>query len=135
MPSPPPARSPTWVAAHLLYGEWLRRERRRRDARNELRQAYEIFADIGADAFAERARVELNATGEHARQRRPDTGHLLTPQEAQIAGMVAEGLTNRDVAAQIFLSPATVDYHLRKVYQKLGITSRTQLARMMLTAS
>ncbi len=121
--------------AHLLYGEWLRRERRRRDARAELRQAYEIFGDIGADAFAERARVELNATGEHARQRRPDTGHLLTPQEAQIAGMVAEGLTNRDVAAQIFLSPATVDYHLRKVYQKLGITSRTQLARMMLTAS
>ena len=87
---------------------------------------------MGAEAFAQRARVELEATGETARKRSVETTQTLTPQEAQVARLVANGGTNRDVAAQLFISPATVDYHLRKVYQKLEITSRTQLARTML---
>ncbi len=121
--------------AHLLYGEWLRRERRRRDARDQLAVAYEMFTDMGAGAFASRAGWELQATGERLRERRPETAQTLTPQEAQVARLVAEGATNREVAAELFLSPATIDYHLRKVYQKLGITSRTQLARRMLSTS
>jgi len=117
--------------AHLLYGEWLRRERRRRDARKELRLAHDLFSEFGMEAFAERARVELEATGEHARRRTIDTLGQLTPQEAQISRLVAQGYTNREIAAQLFISPSTVEYHLRKVFRKLGVKSRTQLARRM----
>ena len=114
---------------HLLYGEWLRRERRRLDARAELRTAYELFRDFGVDAFAERARLELEATGEHARKRTVDTLGQLTPQETQIARLAAEGHTNKEIATRLFISRSTVEYHLRKAFRKLGVTSRTQLAR------
>ena len=113
---------------HLLYGEWLRRERRRIDARAELRTAYELFSEFGMEAFAERARVELEATGEHARKRTVDTLRELTPQEAQISRLVAKGQSNREIAAQLFISASTVEYHLRKVFRKLDVRSRTQLA-------
>jgi DNA-binding CsgD family transcriptional regulator len=116
---------------HLVYGEWLRRERRRIDARNELRIAYDLFSDFGMEAFAERARIELQATGERARKRTPDTLDQLTPQQAQIARLVARGDTNREIAAQLFISPSTVEYHLGKVFRKLDVRSRTQLARRM----
>jgi DNA-binding CsgD family transcriptional regulator len=116
---------------HLLYGEWLRRQRRRIDARNELRVAYELFCNFGMEAFAERARIELEATGERARKRTVDTLDQLTPQEAQIARFAARGDTNREIAAQLFISPSTVEYHLRKVFRKLDVKSRTQLARRM----
>jgi len=114
--------------AHLVYGEWLRRQRRRVDARVELRAAYDLFSEFGMKAFAERARVELEATGEHARKRTVDTLDQLTPQEAQIARLASEGHSNREIAAQLFISASTVEYHLAKVFRKLDITSRVQLA-------
>src|SRR5262249_12076014 len=117
--------------AHLLYGEWLRRQLRRVDARKELRIAYEMFTDFGMDAFAGRARIELQATGEHARRRTVDAVGQLTPQEAAIARLVAQGSTNREIAAQLFISPSTVEYHLHKAFRKLGVKSRTELARRL----
>jgi DNA-binding CsgD family transcriptional regulator len=116
----------------LLYGEFLRRERRRIDARAQLRAALEVLEQLGAAAWAHRARVELRASGETARKRDPSTIDELTPQELQIARFVAEGLSNKEVAAQLFLSPRTIEYHLRHVFTKLGVTSRTQLARLPL---
>ncbi len=118
--------------AHLLYGEWLRRQRRRLDARNELRIAHEMFTGFGMEAFAERARVELRASGEHARKRTVETLDQLTPQESQVARLAAQGNTNREIAAQLFISPSTVEYHLHKAFRKLDVKSRTQLAQRKL---
>jgi RNA polymerase sigma factor (sigma-70 family) len=117
--------------ARLLYGEWLRRQARRVDARDELRTAHEMFADFGMNAFAERARIELQATGEHARKRSVDTLGQLTPQEEQVVRLVAEGHTNREIATQLFISPSTVEYHLHKVFRKLNVKTRTQLANRL----
>jgi DNA-binding CsgD family transcriptional regulator len=113
--------------SHLVYGEWLRREKRRVDAREQLRLAYELFLSMGVAAFTERARRELAATGERARKRAPETRDDLTPQETQIARLAADGYTNPEIGARLFLSPRTVEYHLRKVYPKLGLSSRWQL--------
>jgi DNA-binding CsgD family transcriptional regulator len=114
--------------AQLLYGEWLRRQRRRCDARDQLRAAYDSFESIGAAAFAERARSELRATGEHPSKRTLDTREALTAREALIARLAGEGAANREIAGQLFISPATVAYHLRKVFTKLGVSSRRELA-------
>ena len=117
--------------ARLLYGEWLRRQRRKRDARDQLGRAYEIFDSIGAAAFAERARIELRATGAQALKRTTGTPDLLTAQEALIARLASQGASNPQIAAQLFISPATVAYHLGKVFAKLGISSRSQLTRAL----
>jgi DNA-binding CsgD family transcriptional regulator len=114
--------------AHLVYGEWLRRQRRRRDARDQLGTAHQLFDAIGAAAFAERARIELRATGGPAHQHTIQTPDTLTAQEALIARLASDGASNPRIAAQLFISPATVAYHLRKVFTKLGISSRSQLA-------
>ena len=113
--------------AELRYGEWLRRENRRVDAREQLRAAYERFDQIGAEAFAERARRELLATGETAPRRTVETRDALTPQEAQIARMASDRQTNPEIGARLFISPRTVEYHLRKVFTKLDISSRKEL--------
>jgi DNA-binding CsgD family transcriptional regulator len=117
--------------AHLLYGEWLRRENRRLDAREPLRTAHGMLTAMGIDAFAERAARELLATGETARKRIPETSSQLTAQEAQIARLAREGLSNPEIGARLFISPRTVQYHLRKVFTKLNISSRNQLDRAL----
>jgi len=113
--------------AHLLYGEWLRRERRRGEAREQLRTARNMLDAMGIDAFAERARRELQATGETARRRSAETAVELTVQEVQVAQLAREGLSNPQIGARLFISTRTVQYHLGKVFTKLGITSRAQL--------
>jgi len=115
----------------LLYGEWQRRERRRTDARGHLRAALDLFQQLGAAPWAGRAEAELRAAGETARTSEPGGLAGLTSQELKIAGLVTDGLSNREIAVQLYLSPRTVDYHLRKVFTKLGITSRTELARLV----
>jgi DNA-binding CsgD family transcriptional regulator len=114
--------------AQLIYGEWLRRQRRREDARAQLKEAHRAFEAMGAAGFAERARRELAATGETVRRRSPETRDDLTPQEAQIARLAVDGLTNSEIGARLFLSHRTVEWHLRKVFGKLGISSRKELA-------
>jgi ATP/maltotriose-dependent transcriptional regulator MalT len=118
---------PELARAHLLYGEWLRREGRRVDAREQLRTAHHLFDEIGMEAFAERARRELLATGEKARKRSGGTREELTPQEEQIARLAREGLSNPEIGTQLFVSARTVEWHLRNMFTKLGITSRRQL--------
>jgi len=122
---------PELARTHLLFGEWLRRHGRRRDAREQLRTAYDMLASMGIEAFSERARVELLATGERARKRTVETEDQLTPQERQVARLVRDGARNQEIAAQLFISTSTVQYHLVKVFRKLGVTSRTQLARIL----
>ncbi len=119
--------APHLARAQLLFGEWLRREHRRVDARVQLRAAHDLFSGIGADAFAERARIELLATGETARIRTVDTRDALTPQETQVARLASDGRTNPEIGAQLFISPRTVEYHLHKVFGKLSISSRREL--------
>jgi DNA-binding CsgD family transcriptional regulator len=118
--------------AHLLYGEWLRRERRRIDARAQLRIAHDMLDAMGMEAFAERARRELQATGEIARKRTAAvSGEELTAQEAQVARLARDGLTNPEIGARLYISARTVQYHLRKVFAKLGISSRSQLEQVL----
>ena len=122
---------PDLARAHLLYGEWLRRENRRADAREQLRTAHEMLAAIGMEAFAERARQELQATGEKVRKRAVETRDDLTAQERQIARLARDGLSNPEIGARLFLSPRTVEWHLRNVFTKLGIQSRRELANAL----
>jgi DNA-binding CsgD family transcriptional regulator len=126
------ARPVEAARTHLAYGEFLRRARRRVDARDHLRAALKTFEDIGARPWAERARQELRASGEAARKRDESTTTNLTAQERQVVRFVAEGLSNREVAAQLFLSPRTIDFHLRNVFAKTGVSSRGELARLTL---
>jgi DNA-binding CsgD family transcriptional regulator len=116
--------------SQLLYGEWLRRERRPLDARVELRAALRLFREFGVEAFGDRARIELEATGERTRPRAAASEAQLTPQESQVARLAAQGLTNREIAARLFIGESTVEYHLVKVFRKLGVRSRTQLAHL-----
>jgi ATP/maltotriose-dependent transcriptional regulator MalT len=125
---------PELARSHLLYGEWLRREGRRTDARTQLRTAHDLFTGIGMEAFAERANRELAATGETARKRTDETRGDLTPQEVQIVRLAAEGLTNPQIGARLFLSPRTIEWHLRRTYPKLGISSRRELHTIALPA-
>ncbi len=127
--------TPELARSHLLYGEWLRRRRRRRGAREQLRAGYELFATLGMAAFAERAGAELRAAGEHAAVRPVGTPDALTPQEAQVARLAAEGATNREIASRLFVSASTVDYHLRKVFRNLGVTRRAQLTSALSAAA
>jgi DNA-binding CsgD family transcriptional regulator/tetratricopeptide (TPR) repeat protein len=122
---------PELARAHLLYGEWLRRESRRVDARAQLRKAHDVFVAIGMEAFAGRARVELLATGEKVRKRRAETRDELTAQERQIALLAGDGLSNPEIGTRLFLSPRTIEWHLRKVFPKLGISSRRGLAEAL----
>jgi DNA-binding CsgD family transcriptional regulator len=122
---------PEIARAHLLYGEWLRRENRRVDAREQLRTAHEMLVAIGMEAFAERARQELQATGEKVRKRTAETRDDLTAQERQIARLARDGLSNPEIGARLFLSPRTVEWHLRNVFTKLGIRSRRELANAL----
>jgi DNA-binding CsgD family transcriptional regulator len=122
---------PALARAHLVYGEWLRRENLRRDARAELRAAHGLFTTMGIEAFAERARRELLATGDTVRKRTVETASELTAQEAHIARLAADGLANVEIGAQLFLSTRTVEWHLSKVYTKLGVGSRRELRRAL----
>jgi DNA-binding CsgD family transcriptional regulator len=122
---------PEAARAHLVYGEWLRRENRRVDARHHLRAAHEALCAMGMDAFAGRASRELAATGESIRKRPVNLVFQLTPQELQIARLAADGLTNPEIGTQLFISAHTVQYHLRKVFAKLGVRSRRELLRVM----
>jgi DNA-binding CsgD family transcriptional regulator len=122
---------PQLARCHLLYGEWLRRENRRVDARAQLHTAHDLFGAIGMEAFAERARIELSATGETVRKRTAETRDELTAQERQIAELARDGLSNPEIGARLFLSPRTVEWHLRKVFAKLGIHSRRELTNAL----
>ena len=117
--------------AHLLYGEWLRRERRRREAREQLRIAHDMFTSMGTEAFADRSERELSATGERARKRSVETRDDLTPQEARVAQLARDGLSNAEIGARIFVSQTTVAYHLRNIFSKLNIASRHQLGAVL----
>jgi DNA-binding CsgD family transcriptional regulator len=119
---------PELARAHLLYGEWLRREDRRVDARAPLRSAHAMFVTMGMEAFADRARTELVATGEQVRKHTVETRAVLTAHERQIAQLASEGLSNPKIAARMFLSSRTIEWHLRNVFTKLGIRSRRELA-------
>jgi DNA-binding CsgD family transcriptional regulator len=121
------ALAPYLARAQLVYGEWLRRQNRRLDARRQLRAAHHTLSRIGAEAFAERARRELTATGETVRRRTVQTRDLLTPQEAQVARLAQKGHTNPEIGAALFISPRTAEYHLHKVFTKLDIRSRKEL--------
>jgi DNA-binding CsgD family transcriptional regulator/predicted negative regulator of RcsB-dependent stress response len=121
----------TLARAHLLYGEWLRREHRRTDARQQLRIAHQMFVSMGAEGFGERSRRELLATGETARKRSVENAGQLTVQEAQVAELARQGLSNSEIGARLFISPRTVEYHLHKVFTKLGVNSRVQLHRVL----
>jgi DNA-binding CsgD family transcriptional regulator len=117
--------------AHLLDGKWLRRGRRRSDAREQLRMAHDVFLAMGAEAFSDRVAPELHATGERARRRSPETTNQLTPQQTQVARLASDGHSNSKIAAQLFISPRTVEYHLRNVFMPLSATSRGRLARAL----